>query len=252
MAAKNINKINSMSLFGLTKRFPNTPYSGYSAHRYVTSFKQLKKPIPEPNYSKFLSKSSAISLIHEERSRHGMPITEKRLESHLAAEQIRKCNEILKEHYLQRRKLQEKVLTGEDLQEPTLSRKLKEIMAHEVMSSTKNHYKVENLRRFHGMENNRCLVDFRPQTSGFVRRWQMKIPLRMLSEYDQQHLSELDKTILSKRSRKVEKLIKPPEKKNQEKLHLKKKNEPEKIISKENSKNQKMWQIGSRKIPRLE
>ncbi|KRF80966.1 uncharacterized protein [Drosophila virilis] len=251
MAAKNINKINSMSLFGLAQRLPTTPYSGCASHRYVTSFKQLKKPITEPDYSKFISKNSAISLINEERSRKSMP-TEKRLETHLAAEQVRKCNEILKEHYLQRRKLQEKILSGVDIQEPTLSKKLKDLMAHEAVSSTKNHYKVENLRRFNGMENNRCLVDCRPQTSGFVRRWHMRIPARMLSEYDQKHLSELDMTILSKRGRKVDKIVKPPEKKHQATPSPNKSNEPENKLFMENSKNQRMWQIGSRKIPRLD
>ncbi|XP_030561548.1 uncharacterized protein LOC115763217 isoform X2 [Drosophila novamexicana] len=248
MAAKNLNKINSIGLFGLAQRLPKS----CAPHRCVTSFKQLKKPITEPDYSKFISKNSAISLINEERSRKSVPNSEKRLETHLAAEQVRKCNEILKEHYLQRRKLQEKILSGVDIQEPTLSKKLKDLMAHEALSSTKNHYKVEYLRRFNGMENNRCLVDYRPQTSGFVKRWHMRIPTRMLSEYDQKHLSELDMTILSKRGRKVDKILKPPEKKPHAIPSPNKNTEPENKLFMENSKNQRMWQIGSRKIPRLD
>ncbi|EDW02908.1 GH10781 [Drosophila grimshawi] len=78
-----------------------------------------------------MNKSSATSLIRDEIVKKNNINAEKRYEIQQAADQVRKSNDMLKEHYLLKRQEQASLIKGALQQLPMLSRKLNDIMARD-------------------------------------------------------------------------------------------------------------------------
>ncbi|XP_034473280.1 uncharacterized protein LOC117780746 isoform X2 [Drosophila innubila] len=249
MAAK--NKINSLNLFGFAKRFPK----GYSPQRNVTSCSQLRKrpQTNEPDYSKFLSKESAIYMVREAKALNRKSCKERRLENEQAEAQLRKCNNILKEHYLQRREQGQKVLNGRfaQLEElPTISKKLKAIMALNATTKPIETTSLDDLKQCHAFECKRYPIDYKPQNGGRLNRWRMKVPYKRAQNLIDKDSAEASTSSSSaKRVRKVQ----PPEIPRPKDVQTWESIQPDKLLSSNQTKNKfkNMWQIGARYIPRL-
>ncbi|KAM8715472.1 hypothetical protein ACLKA7_002515 [Drosophila subpalustris] len=248
MATK--TKINSLNLFGFAKRFPK----GYAPQRNVTSCSQLKKKprTNEPNYSKFLSKDSAIYLVREAKGLNRKSCNERQLENEQAEVQLRKCNKILKEHYLQRREQGQKGVTGrfgqiEEL--PTLSKKLKAIMALNATTKPIETPLLDDLKQCHGFECKRYPTDYKPQNGGRSNRWRMKIPYKKAQNLINMELAKGNSSSASKQSRKVH----PPEIWGPKAVPSTESIEPQQLLTSHQAKSKykNMWQLGARCIPRL-
>ncbi|XP_032592337.1 uncharacterized protein LOC116805306 [Drosophila grimshawi] len=244
MAAKNVNKITSMNPIALARILSRS----YVPHRYIHYYKQLRKQTQKtvPDFSRIMNKSSATSLIRDEIVKKNNINAEKRYEIQQAADQVRKSNDMLKEHYLLKRQEQASLIKGALQQLPMLSRKLNDIMARDWVSSIQNP-PVVKINRCYGLETKSNIVDYKPQVSGCFNRWHMKIPSQKLEIPDE------NKTQSSYRSRKSFKVLKPPEVELPEKKLRNERNEQKPTpISKIAKKAMQMWQIGDRRIPRLD
>ncbi|XP_017858097.1 PREDICTED: uncharacterized protein LOC108610478 isoform X1 [Drosophila arizonae] len=256
MAVKNINKINSLNLFGFIKRFPkDTVILGWAPHRNVTSCNQLKRHAQKknnvPNYSNVLSKTSATRQVNEENSRNGVPFDGRQFENQLAAERIRQSNEILKDHYLKRRHMLRTLIYDVKKPIPEFSKKLKGIMAQET-DDTNETVSADMMRTSHDYPSRRCRPEAKDDlTEDSVKDRHMKFHKRRQINSDVDELPELDDYLATRRSRKAAKVLRPPDsykygeiKPTEFKEH--------RLLAHQRERVKKMWQIGSRQIPRLE
>lgn len=151
-------------------------------HRNLTPYDQLNKQSntkQEPDYVKMLSKTGRICSLGDMQ----LPM-KKKIESDHAMANLRKCKEILKEHYLKRRTLGDlpkEGCKGPTFMAKTLSNKLEMIMKHKADRVVTV---VDNLKTKITMPH--CLgetrmystsvLDQKPQPYIHVNRWNMKRP----------------------------------------------------------------------------
>jgi len=231
------NKNNSLNLFGFVKRFPKDTYKncptlcrpcsilGFAAQRNVMSCSRLmKRPqTNEPDYTHFLGKDSAIYLVKVGKAFNRKSFKERHLEIEHAEAQLRKSNKILKEHYLNRRKHWQKTFKGslQHIQQiPTLSTKLKSIMALNASPKPLETTSFDDLKVCSGMECKRHTID-------------MKVPQRK----SQSHINT--SSVIKKNNR-----AQHPEILMSKSRPSRESVEPDKLLSRNQMTKKNMWQIG--------
>lgn len=184
-------------------------------------------------------------MVREAKALNRKSCKERRLENEQAEAQLRKCNKILKEHYLQRRELGQKLLNNRFVQfevVPTMSKKLEAIMALNATTKPINTTSLDDLKQCHVFERKRFPIDFKPQNGGRVNRWRMKIPYKKAENTIDQETTESNASTSTKRIRKVQ----PPKIRRSSDGPAREYIQPDKLLSSNQTKNKfkNMWQIG--------
>lgn len=218
---------------------------GWAPHRHVTTYNQLRKHALKKknllNYSSDLCKSSPTRLVNEKNARNGTtPFDARQFENMLAAEQIRQSNEILKEHYLKRRRMLKTLAHGVEKPIPKFTKKLQSIMGLDIESTDDT--VSSNIIRTSDCYQIASSRDDKYEISGEAECSHIKVPKRRQQNSDEEDSIQPDDYPRIRRTRKAARLVKSRNCKILDDFTQGK--YKERLLASDRDRVKKMWQIG--------